>query len=170
MFIAPSQIRKTKIKIAQRMPAERCHLRTPVGGNSGGPPLRLSRYSQMTIESNMTRPSSSTSVAILPSGLVRIKSRFGFFIATTLRTRSICFSMPFSFAQIITLRTKGERGGQCSFTTAPSRSSPRDPRRGRAGCLQGDSQRWPAMGHKDFRRSHRCRRRHRPSGTQVHAR
>src|ERR1039458_567609 len=75
----------------------------------------MSRYSQMTSESNSAMPSSVIKVGILLSGLSRISARFGSTIAVGERCRLQAPSSCFSIRQIPTLRTKGEIGPPCSF-------------------------------------------------------
>ena len=77
----------------------------PEGGYSFGPPCSVSRYSQITGESNRIVPSSSTKVGILPSGFSRISSRCGVMPPTTVRTVFSRSDKPISCAAIITLRT-----------------------------------------------------------------
>src|SRR6185503_6982899 len=85
------------------------------------PPCRLSRYSQMTEESNSTLPSSVISVGILPSGLKRISSRLAVEDDTSVFTVSMRLASPVSCANTITLRTNGDRGDQWSFISSLSK-------------------------------------------------
>src|SRR6202453_4854507 len=64
-------------------------------------------------------PSSSTSVGIFDNGLSFISSACGLAVSATVRTHVIRSAMPRSCATIMTLRTNGERGDQCSFMNDP---------------------------------------------------
>src|ERR1700730_7837605 len=59
------------------------------------------------------------SVGIFDSGFSSISAACGLVKATTLRTQEMRSVRPNSWATIITLRTKGERGDQCSFMQCP---------------------------------------------------
>jgi len=87
-----------------------CQRAGPDAGYSVIGGLVVSRYSQITSESNKALPSAVVSVGILLKGLNRCSSTFGIAIAVTERTRSTCPSRPFSKTHIDTLRTKGEIG------------------------------------------------------------
>src|SRR5262249_48248694 len=67
----------------------------------------------------MIVPSSSTRVGSFDSGFSFISSRCGLVVATTVRTQVRRSTSPNSCAAIMTLRTNGERGDQCSFMTIP---------------------------------------------------
>ena len=69
----------------------------------------------MTAESNNAGPSSGTRVGILLSGLSCIRLAFGASMAATERCSSIRGESPSSATQIMTLRTYGDFGDQCSF-------------------------------------------------------
>jgi len=60
-------------------------------------------------------PSSRISVGIFDNGLSRISSASGLVISTTVRAPVMRSATPRSWATIMTLRSNGERGDQCSF-------------------------------------------------------
>ncbi len=78
----------------------------------------------------MTVPSSSTKVGSIPSGFSRMSSRCGLMPPTTVRTQLSRSMTPVSAAAIITLRTKGERGDQCSFIISKSSAGKGDSKSG----------------------------------------
>src|SRR5215813_8371970 len=67
----------------------------------------------------MIVPSSSTRVGSFDSGFSFISSKCGLVVATTVRTQVRRSTRPSSSTAIMTLRTNGERGDQCSFMTIP---------------------------------------------------
>ena len=61
----------------------------------------------------------STIAGIFDSGLSCINAAWGLVIAATVRTHTMRSTRPRSCAAIMTLRTNGERGDQCSFMACP---------------------------------------------------
>jgi len=64
------------------------------------------------------------SVGIFESGFSSINGACGLVVATTVRTQVMRSVRPSSCATIITFRTNGERGDQCSFMEDPVGSGP----------------------------------------------
>ncbi len=121
------RMRKSSHAVAQRLPPQR---RDPACLRFGRKKFRdpyagVEIFADRARRSNSGVPSSSTSAGIFDSGLSFINSRCGLVAAATDRTQSSRPTIPTSWATIMTFRTNGERGDQCSFMTIPVVSSTR---------------------------------------------
>src|SRR5258707_13083767 len=84
------------------------HRAAPDAGNSLPPPARLSRYSQITGESNSTCPSSVVRLGTFIKGFSGASDSFACTGLTVVGTSSTRSARPCSCATTMTLRTKGE--------------------------------------------------------------
>src|SRR5258707_11438987 len=91
------------------------HRAAPDAGNSLPPPARLSRYSQITGESNSTCPSSVVRLGTFIKGFSGASDSFACTGLTAVGTSSMRSARPCSCATTMTLRTKGEAAAWRSF-------------------------------------------------------